>query len=151
VDDHADSRDLAATILRLAGASVSTAASGREALEQMSLGCDVVVTDISMPDGTGYDLIEEARRNGSQVPMIALTALDSGDHRGQILSSGFARHLTKPLLPEFLIAAVSEVAPPRLPVQVTIPVPVPVPVEEVSRWNAAPVTRPFAVRGDSTG
>src|SRR5690349_3293818 len=30
VDDHADSRDLAATILRLAGASVSTAASGRE-------------------------------------------------------------------------------------------------------------------------
>jgi CheY-like chemotaxis protein len=155
VDDHADSRDLAATILRLAGATVSTAASGREALEQMSLRWDVIVTDISMPDGTGYDLIGEARRNGSQVPMIALTALDTGSHRGRILSSGFARHLTKPLLPEFLIAAVSEVASSRLPVQVTvpipIPIPVPVPVEEVTRWNAAPAKTPSAVRRDSTG
>lgn len=151
VDDHADSRDLAATILRLAGASVSTAASGREALEQMSFGWDVIVTDISMPDGTGYDLIQEVRRSGSPVPMIALTAFDTGDHRGQILNSGFARHLTKPLLPEFLIAAVSEVASPRQSVQVQVSLPVPVPVDEVTRWNAAPGSSPSAVRRDSTG
>ena len=138
VDDHGDSRDLTATILRLAGASVSTAASGREALQQMSSRWDVVVTDISMPDGTGYDLIAEVRQSGSRVPMIALTALDTSDHRGQILSSGFARHLTKPLLPERLIAVVWEVASRR-------------PVDEVTRWNAAPAKTPSAVRRDSTG
>jgi CheY-like chemotaxis protein len=144
VDDHADSRDLTATILRLAGASVSMAASGREALEQMSSRWDLIVTDISMPDGTGYDLIREVRRSGSQVPLIALTALDTGEHRRRIVSSGFARHLTKPLLPEYLIAAVSEVA--SSPRQQS-----PARVDEVTRWNAAPASVPSALRRDSTG
>ncbi len=131
VDDHADSQALAAEILGFAGARVSTASSGHEALERLSLegdAWDVVVTDISMPNGTGYDLIREARRRGSRVPMIALTALDTPEHRGLILSSGFACRLAKPFLPERLIAAVWEVANPT-------DAPAGPPLDEASRWN----------------
>jgi CheY-like chemotaxis protein len=113
VDDHDDGRELAATILDVAGASVSTAASGREALALLgSSGStwDVVITDISMPDGTGYDLIRDARRMGLRVPMVALTALDTPEHRRRLLHSGFALLLIKPVMPERLILAVWDVA-----------------------------------------
>jgi CheY-like chemotaxis protein len=99
VDDNADGRDLAAMVLGLAGATVTTASSGRQALERLSGaglhgGFDVVVTDISMPDGNGYDLIREARRHGCRLPFIALTALETPEHRRRMQSSGFACQLT---------------------------------------------------------
>ena len=107
VDDHADSRQRAADILTAAGAKVVTASSGREAAGLLGTVWSVIVTDISMPDGTGYDLIREARLNGLEMrSMIALTALDTLAHRARILASGFACYLIKPIVPEHLIGAV---------------------------------------------
>jgi CheY-like chemotaxis protein len=140
VDDHEDSLDLTATVLRFAGAQVSTASSGHQALAQLSLPCDLVITDISMPDGTGYDLIRDARRTGSRVAMIALTALDTPEERLRILSSGFICHLTKPLLPERLIAAVWEVA--RMPGAASF--------DDITRLNGDPLKAPSGAPHDST-
>ena len=69
---------------------------------------DVVVTDIGMPVLSGYDLIRRARERGNRVPMIAVTAFDTPEHRRQILRHGFAYHLTKPFDPNHLLAVVGE-------------------------------------------
>ena len=70
--------------------------------------CDVVLTDIGMPVLGGYDLIREVRQRGRRVPMIAVTAFDTPEHRRQIVLHGFAHHLTKPFDAEQLVAVVAE-------------------------------------------
>ena len=109
VDDDADCRKSIARILRLAGAEVSVTGSVEGALQLLEKnGWDVVITDIGMPLLSGYDLIRQARRQGHRVPMIAVTAFDTPEHRRQIVLHGFAYHLTKPFDAEHLVAAVRE-------------------------------------------
>lgn len=69
---------------------------------------NVVVTDIGMPALSGYELIRVARHRGHRVPMIAVTAFDTPEHRLQVFLHGFAYHLIKPFDPEQLVAVVAE-------------------------------------------
>jgi CheY-like chemotaxis protein len=109
VDDDSDFRKSVARILRLAGAEVSVTGSVEGALQLLDENrWDVVVTDIGMPVLSGYDLIRQARQRGNRVPMIAVTAYDTPEHRRQILRQGFAYHLTKPFDPDHLLAVVGE-------------------------------------------
>ena len=109
VDDDADLRKSIARILRLAGAEVSVTGSVEGALQLLEENrWDVVVTDIGMPVFSGYELIRRARQQGHRVPMIAVTAFDTPEHRRQILRHGFAYHLTKPFDPNNLVAVVGE-------------------------------------------
>ena len=109
VDDDADFRKSIARILRLAGAEVSVTASVEGALQLLEENrWDVVVTDIGMPVLSGYDLIRQARQRGHRVPMIAVTAFDTPEHRRQILRHGFAFHFTKPFDPDQLVAVMGE-------------------------------------------
>ena len=109
VDDDADFRKSMARVLRLAGAEVSVTASVEGALQLLEESrWDVVVTDIGMPVLSGYELIRVARNRGHRVPMIAVTAFDTPEHRRQIVLHGFAYHLTKPFDAEHLVAIVDE-------------------------------------------
>lgn len=109
VDDDSDIRKSIARILRLAGADVSVTSSAEDALQLLEENrWDVVLADIGMPRLSGYDLIRQARQRGHRVPMIAVTAFDTPEHRGQIFRHGFAYHLTKPFDPEHLVAVVGE-------------------------------------------
>ena len=69
---------------------------------------DVVITDIGMPQLSGYDLIRQARQRGHRIPMIAVTGFDTPEHRRQIVLHGFAHYLTKPFDAEQLVAVVAE-------------------------------------------
>ena len=109
VDDDSGIRKSMARIFRLAGAEVSVTGSVEDALQRLEENkWDVVVSDIGMPRLSGYDLIRRARERGHRVPMIAVTGLDTPEHRRQILLHGFAGHLHKPFDPEHLVAVVSE-------------------------------------------
>ena len=109
VDDDSDVRKSIARILRVAGAEVSVTGSIEGALQLLEENrWDVVVTDIGMPVLSGYDLIRQARQRGHRVPMIAVTAYDTPEHRRQISQHGFANHLTKPFDPDHLLAVVGQ-------------------------------------------
>ena len=109
VDDDSDFRKSIARILRVAGAEVSVTGSVEGALQLLDENrWDVVVTDIGMPVLSGYDLIRQARQRGYRIPMIAVTAFDTPEHRLQISGHGFAYHLTKPFEPNHLLAVVGE-------------------------------------------
>jgi CheY-like chemotaxis protein len=115
VDDEADARDLLGVILRRRGAAIATAASMAEALEAMDQARpDVVVSDISMPEADGYELIRHIRgratEKGGAVPAIALTAYARDRDRERALAAGFQLHMAKPVEPDDLVVAVADLA-----------------------------------------
>ncbi|HSK08644.1 MAG TPA: hybrid sensor histidine kinase/response regulator, partial [Vicinamibacterales bacterium] len=102
VDDERDSRDLLASILSEAGATVLLAASAAEALEMLGQQhVDVVLADIAMPDADGYWLIERIRAHPSAVvrgvPAMAVTACARREDEQRALLAGFQEHVRKPI------------------------------------------------------
>jgi PAS domain S-box-containing protein len=115
VDDDADARELLAEILSQCGAHVRTAVSASKALEVLRLWLpDVLLSDIGMPEGDGYTLIEQVRalpvESGGAVPAAALTAYAGAEDRARVLSSGYQAHVAKPIEPAGLSALVAELA-----------------------------------------
>ncbi len=113
VDDNADTRDIVSCLLEQVGATVIALASAREALamlKQSSL--DVLISDIGMPDIDGYLFMRQVRalsvEQGGQVRAIALTAYAGEIDYQQAMASGFQKHLTKPVDPDTLVEAISQ-------------------------------------------
>ncbi|WP_017715096.1 hybrid sensor histidine kinase/response regulator [Kamptonema formosum] len=115
VDDEADARELAGTVLEQYGAEVTLAASAIEALEALDRQrADVMVSDIGMPEEDGYSLMRKIRlrsaeRGAQEMPAVALTAYAQEKDQQQALSAGFQVHLSKPVDPVGLVAAVARV------------------------------------------
>ncbi len=107
VDDESDARELLATILRMKEADVQMAGSVAEAMDIFEAWRpEIVISDIAMPGGGGYELIRNIRRSGSNVPAIALTAHVSDEARTLALAAGFQTHMAKPIEPSELLMSV---------------------------------------------
>jgi PAS domain S-box-containing protein len=115
VDDEADARQLIAEILNLCGAQVRVASSAAEALEVIRQWLPhVLLSDIGMPGGDGYALIEQVRalpaELGGETPAAALTAYAGAEAQARALSSGYQAHIAKPVEPQELSALVASLA-----------------------------------------
>jgi signal transduction histidine kinase/CheY-like chemotaxis protein len=115
VEDDADSRELAATVLRRCGAEVATVAGAPEGFELLRRQRpDVLLSDIAMPGEDGLALIRRVRQlpasDGGLTPAAALTALASAEERIQVLAAGFQMHVAKPVQPAELVAVVASLA-----------------------------------------
>ncbi|HVZ21209.1 MAG TPA: PAS domain S-box protein [Vicinamibacterales bacterium] len=115
VDDDRDALRLVREILEATGAQVSTAASATEALDQLHQSeQDVLIADIGMPLMDGFDLIRHVR--ASPVPGVrgvaaaALTAYARSEDAARATKSGYQMHLSKPIDPAQLMAAVAALA-----------------------------------------
>ena len=71
---------------------------------------DVVVLDITMPGGSGLDLLTELRRLGPSPRVLVLTVYPEAQYAVRAIRAGAAGFLTKESAPEQLIAAVRKVA-----------------------------------------
>lgn len=112
VDDDADAVSLLREILESTGATVLTASSGPQVLEHLVHNTpDVLIADVGMPHMSGFELIDQIRRSERQdlrdLPAAALTAYARSEDRAKALRSGFHMHLTKPIDPGELLAAVA--------------------------------------------
>jgi len=97
VEDHEDTRAVLERLLTHCGydfASAGTLKNGLNLLQTHRFGA--IVSDIALPDGTGYALISEARRRGIDVLAIALSAYSYPDEVGEARLTGFDYHLQKP-------------------------------------------------------
>lgn len=115
VDDDADALKLLRDVLETAGAQVTTVASANEALAVLSVERpDVLVADLGMPRMDGFELIERVRagENGMfrNVPAAALTGYARSEDEAKALRSGFQMHISKPIDPGALTAAVAALA-----------------------------------------
>lgn len=74
VDDDDQFRGMLESMLHRLGHDVVTARSGGEALREYGRNdTDLVITDLIMPDSDGLELIRGLRRDGSTVPILAMT------------------------------------------------------------------------------
>ncbi len=81
-----------------AGTVIREAPNAIEALEAMiSFMPDVTITDINMPEKNGFELMEEARREGLCDRFIVLTGYDEFAYVRQALRAGVVDYLLKPL------------------------------------------------------
>lgn len=76
---------------------VVEATNGHDALRRLSRPVDVVITDISMPDMDGVELIQEIRKRGSDVPIIVVSGHADFDYAREALRQGATDYLLKPV------------------------------------------------------
>jgi PAS domain S-box-containing protein len=97
VEDHADTRHALSRLLTHFGHQISVADNTQSAMEIMaSQKFDVVLCDIGLPDGSGYDVISEAKRKQS-VKAVALTGFGTEEDIRRGKEAGFDFHLVKPV------------------------------------------------------
>jgi signal transduction histidine kinase/CHASE3 domain sensor protein/ActR/RegA family two-component response regulator len=116
IEDHVDTAQAMSELLRILGYRVSLAGTVAEALtlaESASHGhpgdgqIDLVVSDLGLPDGTGFDLMRELV-DRYRLRGIALSGYGMEEDIRRSRESGFAKHLTKPVNPQALQSALRQ-------------------------------------------
>ena len=114
IDDEPDALMLLRRVLEDHDARVQTASATDAALAMLTEETfDLIVSDIGMPGGDGYEFIAELRTRGVSTPAIALTAFAHTADRERALSAGYQAHIAKPLNVDALLAAVDSLIPTR--------------------------------------
>jgi len=97
VEDHSDTLQALSRLLSHFGHEISLADGAQNALNILgSKEFDVVLCDIALPDGNGYDVIAEAKRR-RPVKAVALTGFSATEDIQRGKEAGFDFHLTKPV------------------------------------------------------
>lgn len=120
VDDERDVTELIRFHLSQAGYNVSTASSGREAIE--TIRCcrpDLVLLDLMLPDIDGFGVCEILRRNAATaaIPIMILTAWATKDAHQIGMELGALDYVTKPFSPRDLVDRVNRLFHLRLGVK----------------------------------
>ena len=100
VDDLQPAALIVAAILRARGQEVRTAASGTEALAMIEKDKpELILSDISMPEMTGYELAQEIRRRPewNDIWLVAVTGYGQESDKKAAKEAGFNEHLVKPI------------------------------------------------------
>jgi CheY-like chemotaxis protein len=111
VEDHQDSRQMYAEFMADTY-EVMEAGTGLEALRLMEQRPpDLLVTDLSLPDIDGFELVTRMRQNPklAGLPVIFLSGYGGHAHEERARSLGSRRLLQKPCLPDTLADAVTDV------------------------------------------
>jgi two-component system, OmpR family, response regulator len=110
VDDEATILELLSGSLRLAGFDVVTAANGAAAVRAAAASRpDLVLLDVMLPDGDGFEALRRIRSGGSEVPVIFLTARDEVPDRVKGFAVGGDDYVTKPFSLEELLGRIRAV------------------------------------------
>lgn len=98
IDDHIDTCLGMEKLLKRRGYEVVTAHSVAGALQQNDVHApfDLIISDLGLPDGTGFELMSELRRRGGP-PGIALSGFGMESDIDKSHDAGFSEHLIKPV------------------------------------------------------
>ena len=109
-----DERNLALAlgqIMAEAGYFADTAHNGEDGLRYGMCGLyDVIILDIMLPEKNGFEVVKELRDRQISTPVIMLTARDDVKDKISGLDSGADDYMTKPFVPEELLARIRALA-----------------------------------------
>lgn len=108
VEDEPAILESVAYALKRDGFSVSVAVTALEATQRAD-GVDLVVLDLMLPDGSGFDLIGSFRQAHGALPIIVLSSRDGEADRVAALETGADDYVTKPFSPREVVARVRAV------------------------------------------
>jgi CheY-like chemotaxis protein len=104
VDDNRDALDMLANVLKVAGFTLQSAATGEAALELApAFKPDVAVLDIGLPGINGFDLARALRADYPDIRLVAVTGYGQDGDIAAAYEAGFDLHLAKPASMETLI------------------------------------------------
>ena len=110
VEDHSDTLEALSRLLSHFGHEISVADRAQNALNIIdSEEFDVVLCDIALPDGSGYDVIAEAKRK-RPVKAVALSGFAATEDIERGREAGFDFHLAKPVDFHELRAVLGQIA-----------------------------------------
>lgn len=105
-DDDPETRQILALLFSGKGYLPIMAESGKDALELLSADCpDVLILDITMPGMDGWKLYEQVHKT-SDIPVLLLGAISSGENAAKALHLGAQGYLRKPFSSEELLARI---------------------------------------------
>ncbi|MCL1815602.1 MAG: response regulator [Treponema sp.] len=99
VDDIESNLYVVKKLLMPYGSTIDTVTSGAGAIEKIKGGAiyDIIFMDHMMPEMDGIETVKIIREMGITMPVIALTASNSGDSKEMFLAAGMNDLLTKPI------------------------------------------------------
>jgi PAS domain S-box-containing protein len=110
VEDHIDTARIMSRLLRNDGHKVDHAADVASALRLLAeKEFDLLVSDLGLPDGNGWDIMRGLRERGSNLPGIALSGYGQDADIRNSLDAGYTAHLTKPINIGVLMTKVREI------------------------------------------
>jgi len=112
-EDNEINQQIAVELLESAGASVTVANNGREAVELLDRspgGFEVVLMDLQMPGMDGYQATAKIRSDGrfTHLPVIAMTAHVTLEEQQRCRAAGMDDHVSKPVDPVALFETVAK-------------------------------------------
>lgn len=108
VDDQSANRRVVSTLLTREGYRVVSAGSGEEALASYDASKpDLILLDMMMPGMDGFEVMEALKERGLRVPVVFVTAAHDRDLLLRAFDAGVVDYVTKPFLPEELLARVN--------------------------------------------
>ncbi len=111
VEDHGDTVEMMTRVLELHGHKVQSAGDVAAGLEAALQGtCDLLLSDLGLPDRSGLDLMQELRSRGSKLPAIALSGYGQERDIEQSRAAGFNAHLVKPVDIDRLLETIDKFA-----------------------------------------
>jgi CheY-like chemotaxis protein len=110
VENHQDTLDAIRMFLEAQGHAVEAAPDVKSALKLAPKSdFDVLVSDIGLPDGDGWELLKQLREKMPGLKAIAMSGYGMRADLDKSRAAGFAAHLTKPFGPVELDAALKKV------------------------------------------
>ena len=107
-EDDRELRQLFGHVLTKNGYAVREVSDGQEALEALRTDYfDLIISDIMMPRVDGYELVRRLREEGSQTPVLMITAKDAFDDMRQGFQSGTDDYMVKPVNVNEMVLRVS--------------------------------------------
>src|SRR6266550_3456959 len=114
VDDESEIREGLELLLTSEGYGVSSAETGQSGLGKLEeRPYDLLLLDVSLPDGNGLDLLREVRRRDPDLPVVLITAYGSIDMARAAFKGGALDYITKPWSNDELLALVAQAGPSR--------------------------------------
>jgi CheY-like chemotaxis protein len=109
VDDEAPQRAQIERALVQAGHRVHEASSGNQALSRLKeKRYDLLVTDLMMEDGTGFEVLEWVRENAPGLPVVICSSYAKTENLKSFLATNLYRIIRKPFRPDDLTGQVQD-------------------------------------------
>ena len=109
VEDYQDAREMYAAYLQFSGYDVAEATNGIEAIEKtLQLMPDIILMDLALPKMDGWEATRRLKMDErtKHIPIVALTGHALAGHAEGARQAGCDSFVTKPCLPDALVAEI---------------------------------------------
>jgi len=108
VENHEDTLRSLTAYLGLMGHTVLSARTAHEALAALpAADCDVLISDIGLPDGDGWELLRDSKLS-RPIYAIAISGFGMNADRAKSKAAGYRHHLLKPFDPDAIDAILDQ-------------------------------------------